>query len=298
MKLYPEAFQLYVNESGRLRTPASVRSFRSVIGPLQAQNPTLPVGRFTEDILTRFCLHGSPAPNTVKHRRTIIRSVFEWLAWKGVIKSDPSVGLKYSVSPGRHKVRDPHWLDESQIVRILRSCPDDFKGRRDRVGLMFGFMMGLRLSTLADLRWAQLDSGLSVLEVTVKGQKRTRKGVPAQLRSELVSWRQEAPEDAVAILPRLNEIGIEARYIDPDWSRPLGRTGVTNMVKRASSRAGVQISPHDLRRSMAGVMESKGADVMTIQRALDHTNVGTTSIYLDQNPNRTQEATQGLTLEL
>lgn len=297
-RLHPDLFDEFVAESGRIRTPASERSFRSVVFRLQEAHPDRPAARFTESDLVEFCLSGGVAPRTVLHRRTVLSVVFQWAHWKGYCPSDPSAGLSYLVKPGKNTVRRPVWLEEPEVADVIRSCPDTFVGRRDRLALMFGFMMGLRLSTISDLRWDQFSEDLSVLEVVVKGNKATRKGVPQQLRQDLLRWRSEAPRGAVAVLPGLHSHGVVSRAPEPSWEAPLGRTGVSDAVKRAGQRCGLKITPHDMRRSLAGILETKGVPVTDIQRALDHSSVGTTSVYLDQNPGRTQAVTERITIEL
>jgi integrase/recombinase XerD len=42
-----------------------------------------------------------------------------------------------------------------------------------------------------------------------------------------------------------------------------------------------EVSPHDLRRSVAKQMHRKGADIFQLQKILGHKNIQTTVIYLD-----------------
>jgi integrase len=294
MKLYPEAFNIYKDTSGRLRTKHSAAGFETITRLLQQEHPTLPVDRFTEQHLAEFCLGGGKlAPNTIRNRKTTITAVFNWLHYAGIVKTNPAAGLKYRVQVPPRPVRQHTWLDEHDAGRILKACPDTFQGQRDQLILMFGFLMGLRLGAITDLTWDKFDNDLRVLHLTVKGGKQTHKGVPAQLRSRLEQWKQQAPVDAVAVLPGIKWLSFPEPSMRIDWSRPLGRTGVVKAVNTAGERIGVHLAPHDMRRTCAAIMEAQGAPVTKIQRALDHSNVGTTSIYLDQNPNRTIEATEG-----
>ncbi len=298
MKLFPTVFQLFVNESGRLRTDASVRSFRSVCASLQAAHPSFSIRQFKRDHLTEFCLAGDPAPNTVKHRRSVLMTVFEWAHFKDLTVRNEAAGLKFSVQPAHHGVRQGNWLSEQEIASVIQACPEDFVGRRDRMILLFGFFMGLRLGTLSQLEWSNLSPDYTVLSVTVKGNKPTRKGVPPQLVTELHHWALEKPESAVALFPAIRSIGFYTRAPEPDWNVPLRRAGIGTAVRRAGARAGIKLTPHDMRRTLGGVMEQQGYQLPDIQRALDHSNVGTTSTYLDKNPLKIERATGGLTIEI
>lgn len=298
MKLYPDAFNEYVARSGRVRTEASKTSMGYVVRRLQFDHPNLGAGRFTTQHLVEFCLSRDPAPKTIRHRRSILKGLFTWLKAQGMIPSNPASELDYLITTGRYEVRPGHWYDADVAARVIRACPDDLIGRRDRLALMFGFMLGLRSSSISRLRWDQFAPDFSHADLIVKGNKPTRKGVPAQIRSELSDWALERPESAVAVLPAFRCQGVLQKRYEPLWGAPLGKQGIYNLVQRAGERCGIELSPHDMRRTYAGILEEKGVPVQDIQRALDHSNVGTTSIYLDKNPAKSQAITGGFTLEL
>lgn len=299
MKLYPQAFNLYVETSGRLKTPASVDSFRYVLGPLQARHPGKVVADFTPVDLTDFCNEPGLAPRTVKHRRAVLRSFFEWAEFKGLAPSNPASVLKFTVSPGSHEVRPGHWLTEAEVARVVQACPTDFWGRRDRVLLLLGFLMGLRVSEITSLTWDQFSPDLSVLTLKGKGQKLAQMAVPPQVQTVLKAWRAEAPSDARAVIPSSKDVlCLEGREPYVDWATTLGRNGAYAAVRRAGDRCGIALAPHDMRRSFAGVLESKGVPVQKIQLAMRHSNLGTTSVYLDKNPRKAMAVTEGFTMDL
>jgi integrase len=193
MKLYPDVFLEFAETSGRLRTKTSRESFGHVARQLQATYPSQRITQFTTEQLTKFCIGDKLAPNTVKHRMTVLRGIFDWSTWKGYVKENPSSALKYTVSPGKFKVRPGKWLTKDQAALVLRSCPDTLIGRRDRLILLFGFLMGLRRFEIAKLRWSDLSADLSEMFVLGKGNKPVQMGVPEQLQRELARWRPPAP---------------------------------------------------------------------------------------------------------
>lgn len=298
MKLYPDAFLLYAEHSGRVRTKASRESMGYVVRKLQSEHPALGAGRFTTNHLVEHCLSGDPAPKTVKHRRSVLKGLFTWLKANGHISSNPASELDYLITTGRHEVRPGNWYDAEVAARVIRACPTDLVGRRDRLALMFGFMLGLRVSSIASLRWSQFAPDYSSADLIVKGNKPTRKGIPAQIRSEMADWALEKPESAVAVLPAFRCQGVHEKLFTPLWDTPVAKAGLYYLVTKAGQRCGIKLAPHDMRRTYAAMLEERGTPVQDIQRALDHSNVGTTSIYLDKNPAKSQAITGGFTLEL
>ncbi len=294
MKLYPDVYNEFANTSGRLRTQASRDGFKSICRQLQQQHPRQTVGQFTSDQLTTFCLKPGLAPNSIRQRKAIVQSVFAWAEWKGFIKANPASVLKYSVVPGKYEVRPGRWLERPEIGEILRGCGDSFRGRRDRLVLLFGFLMGLRRSDIEQLRWSKFGPDLRTVQLLRKGNKIKTLGVPKQLAEELQAWRQECPKGCDTVIPAYLITNLPERKVSVDWDHPICRSGIANIIKY---RTAGRLAPHDMRRTFAGLLEDDGKAVTDIQRAMGHENVGTTSIYLDKNPRRAIAVTEGLTIE-
>ena len=303
MKLINAAEQ-FATESGRLRTPGSVTSFMKVLSHLEGA-----VGRncdlldVTPANLTAWCLSNRAAPATVKKRRGHARSFFGWCAYRGWIPTDPASGLTYSVVPGRGGVRTHTWLSKEQAVHVIRTLGSTEAGQRDRLIIMLGALCGLRAQEICNLRWRHFADDYVRLSVYGKGNKPAVIGVPPELRPLLTEWRALTPTSCDTVLPTVTwgkGHGMAGdRVREFNWLKPLAYHGVLYAVKQAGRHAGVSnLCPHDLRRTFAGILEESGVAVTDIQRAMRHNDVGTTSRYLESNPNRTVEATAGLTLGL
>jgi integrase len=292
---------MYVDEAKRIRTPTSKITFTKTIHTLDSfLGGNADLDACTAQALTDWCMSGNkPAPSTVKKRRAHIRSMFAWLTWRGIVEVNPSTGLEFSVNPGRGYTKEGVWLNEAQIAHVLDLCPNTIVGRRDRLVLMFGFFCGLRASEIAGIRWHHFSPDFSRLQLVGKGEKPATVGVAPALARELVAWRETAPADAVAVFPTFRwcwDEGLDGRVRRVDWSNPLAYHGILYAVGKAGKRGGFHFAPHDMRRSFAGLLEEKGVAATDISRAMRHSNLGTTSRYLDRNPNKAVEVTANLTI--
>lgn len=294
MKLYPDLSQLYI-ESGAITTPASRRSFGGVLRLCQSDRPDQELCDWTAQQLAQFCTSREPAPNTIKHRRACLRSSFQWAHWSKLIPENPAADLNLLVRPGRGNVRVGNWLTDQQVEQLLSSYDvTDELERRDRLVLLLGLFTGLRAGTLATLTWANFSPDLTVLRVRVKGGKERILPVADQLRDELLGWRELSFGPAVIPSFRVRWVdGGRDRAID--WDEPLGPAGISDALKRAGRRIGVDIAPHDMRRSFAGWLRRQGLDPGDIRDLMCHANIQTTyDIYLDRDPARLSQAMSGL----
>lgn len=296
MRLYPEATELFL-ASGSCNTESSKRTMAGTLRQLQQANPGLKLDEYRTSHLSDFCMHGDPAPYTVRARRSRLRAFFEWAQYRELVTVNPASSLKYTVRVQGSGTRQHNWLSEMEVAEVLRSCSDDMPGKRTKIMLMHGFMMGLRRHEIAGLRWGQYSADLSRLSVYGKGRKLVQLGVPPQLRAELTEWRRVAPAGAVAVLPKFPD-WFENGGGDPLWDHPISDPSVHHHVVDVSTSVGIKFRSHDMRRSFAGILEAKGVPLGDISRLLRHASIATTSVYLESNPRKTAALADNITLEL
>lgn len=281
-----DVLPLYVSQT--CHTESSRKVYRGMLLQLQAQFPGLTLDQFTSQHLTQFCLSGhSPSPATMKARRSRMIGFFGWCQWQGHVTASPAADLKYTVKPGHGGGVVEHcWMDEAQVGHVLQAQHGDpLHGPRARVVLLCGVFLGLRRSEIAGLRWSKFTSDLSRLTFVGKGNKLAQLGVPPQLRTELQQWRREVPVGCQTVLPGIyTEPGTRALAFD--WRKPVGGDTISTIVSRAGELGGLRLAPHDLRRTFAGLLEAQGMDIKDISRLMRHSNIGTTSNYLEKNPHR------------
>lgn len=293
MKLYPEATQLYL-KSGNLTTESSRQSYKGMLRCLQNRHPNLHIEQFTAQHLTAFCLEPDLAPNTRRSRRSLLSGFFGWATYTNLIPADPSSTLVYSVKIRGGGVRKHTWMDDGQIRQLIQACGDSRSGRRMRVVLLLGLLLGLRRAEISKLLWSNLSSDLSSVTLVGKGEKLATLGVPQQLRAVLAEWRGSAPADAVYVIPLFSgDCGTTIR-----WDKRLSENSLSKLIVEHGQRAGVQIRPHDLRRTFAGMLDQRGMKVTDIQLLMRHSNLGTTSVYLEKNPRRVTQLAEGVSLDL
>jgi site-specific recombinase XerD len=168
---------------------------------------------------------------------------------------------------------DPPTVDE--IVAVMRHTPADRHGWRLRAMIVVLWRGGLRIHEALALGEHDLDSRRgSVLVRAGKGSRRREVGMDEWGWEELRPWL-----DARAELP----VGPLFCIIDgPTRGRPWSGAAVRSEFRRVAARAGVRrrFAPHQLRHAHALELAREGVPLNIIRRQLGHSNLGTTSIYL------------------
>lgn len=177
---------------------------------------------------------------------------------------------------------------------------------RDRTLLCWMVSLGLRVDETAKLRVSSIGQDGLVL-IHGKGDKHRLVRAPqlcltvlAEFRSELQRWatptRRDRPrrQDRQGLLgarsplfPALGRWGSTSR---PDMAdRGLSRAGIDTILKRLARQAGVsddelrRAHPHGFRHLAAHLAVEAGVPLPTIQKALGHSSIATTSIYVEEH---------------
>lgn len=171
--------------------------------------------------------------------------------------------LPYAKKPRRL----PVVLDQEEIVALFRAI----RQLKHRMGLLTAYSAGLRVSEVAALRVADLDSKRMVIHVR---QGKGRKDRYAPLSETLLHllrdyYRVQRPDP----------------YLFPGRGRrrdrPVSPKAFQVACRQAREAAGIakRVTPHTLRHSFATHLLETGTDLRTIQALLGHQRIATTEIY-------------------
>lgn len=309
--LYPAGVSRFLKENGhRVRTEQSKDTYRAKLRHLQDTYPGKRISEFTEDDLLAWAGDPGLAPGTQLTRRNIAIAFFQWAHWCGLAEKDPSAYLKQLLCPKNHGVKHHNWLRADQLAALVAACRDGtVKGQRDLVIILVAALTGLRRDELCGLRWGAIDLPARRLRLVGKGGKPAEVGFNGQVAEALSEWQTQCaagagrpvqPQDPV--FPRIRALsigwGMADRELVVAWDVPLGHNGVTEVVKKRGRQAGIAaLAPHDLRRSFAGLLAEQ-VPIADVSKALRHSNIGTTEIYLAKNPNRVVETGQRFEIAL
>lgn len=175
---------------------------------------------------------------------------------------------------GRH-------LSFGELAALITACKDGTPlGARDAAMLCVGYTCGLRRAEIVGLSLADYDQTDGRLTIRKgKGNKERIVNVVGAAKDALDDWLALRGNWAGAIFPQVRRGG---HIIQTGLS---GQAFYDMLAERARQAGVKDFSPHDLRRTFAGDLLDTGADLVTVQKLMGHSDVKTTAGY-DRRDNR------------
>lgn len=173
---------------------------------------------------------------------------------------------------GRRRSLLPKGIGLEGAVALLRSCDRRRSdGRRDYAVLLLLLRLGLRAGEVAGLALEDVDWRAGEIVVRGKGRREDRLPLPVDVGEAITGYLRRGR-------PKTIRRELFLRALAPVV--PLGRGGVSSIVRRACLRAGVApVGAHRLRHTLACELVAAGAPLAEISEILRHRGITTTAIY-------------------
>ncbi|MEM1082051.1 MAG: site-specific tyrosine recombinase XerD [Pseudomonadota bacterium] len=209
--------------------------------------------------------------SSLRRQISSLRRFCAWLRREGVIDADPLMDLL----PPKASLRLPSVLSEAEVRALLESPDVETPlGLRDRSMLEVLYASGLRVSELAAMELANVNTRQGLVRVTGKGGKDRLVPLGDAALQWLSRWCQ-GPRLTWATTHQPPEVFISQR------GRGLTRQAIWHRIRWYARQLNLsdRLSPHKLRHSFATHMLDHGADLRVVQLLLGHADLSTTQIY-------------------
>jgi len=204
-------------------------------------------------------------PKTINCYLNSIRGFYEYLIEEEQVPMSHPVKRGYSLRLSRPL---PRYLRDEDVPRLFNVI----SSKRDRAMFMLMLRCGLRVEEVAKLTMAALDLPRSQLFV-YEG-----KGV----KDRVVYLSNDAYKILVQYLKaRLSSRAKRVFLIEKGRlkGKPIQVRGIQHCMQHYAKKAGLKVSCHQLRHTMATQLLNADADLVTIQDLLGHTRIKTTQRY-------------------
>jgi integrase len=244
-------------------SPATVNKYRAVVSSV-FNHGTKP---------STYRLPGNPAAGSDKRREPQRGALLFY-------SPEEVEALARSLADGNHR----SLAEERHQENPERSAAEVAEDHQDAEIILVAAYAGLRQGELLALRWRDVDFAGHALTIA----RAMSAGVESSTKSGKVR-RVPMPDQAAAALDRLSR---RENYTAPGelvfcnaLGRPLDGSAIRRRFKRARDAAKIRpLRFHDLRHTYGSLLAAAGVDVVTIQAAMGHGALTTTSRYLHARP--------------
>lgn len=222
-------------------------------------------------------------PSSVNSYIAAVRAFCRWAMSAGLASGDPTSGIK-SV---KIVAEAPRWLDRQEQYKLLRAAQEQaqlaelkagadhtapvlLRAYRDRAIVVLALNTGLRLSEIASLRTDSMTINARSGNVKVVGKGNKARTVPLNkdARAAVSAWLEIRPEI----------VGC-ATLFTSQKQRALTPRSVARRIEYVGLKAGIKVTPHQLRHSLAKNLVDEGVSLDRVGMALGHASLDTTRRY-------------------
>ena len=205
------------------------------------------------------------SPKTINCHLNSIRRFYHYLRDEHDLRIPNPVKVGYAL---RLPKPLPKYLRESEIDKLLSAVAN----RRDRAMFLLMLRCGLRVQEVARLTFAALDLNRRTLMVlNGKGGKDRMVFISADATDAILAYRKMRPRS------RYKQIFLVEK--GSCKGKPISVRGIQKRMEYYAKKAGLAVSCHQLRHTMATQMLNADADLVTIQDLLGHSCITTTQRY-------------------
>lgn len=252
---------------------------------------------FTRETVQRYRTHLEArglSPSSLNLHMTVVRKLARESSANGLLPYDVAASITGVKGKRQQGQRLGNWLSLDQAQALLRAPKGDtLRALRDRAMLAVLAGCGLRRSELAELRLdniQQREGRWVIVDVEGKGSRIRSVPMPAWAKAAVTVWTMTAGIDNGQLfraISQTNEVG-----------KALSAQAVYLIVKRYTVELGLNVSPHDLRRTFAKLAHRGRAPIEQIQLSLGHSSILTTERYLGVRQNLSDAPCDHLGIDL
>jgi len=204
-------------------------------------------------------------PKTINCYLNSIRGFYEYLIEEEQVPIFQPVKRGYSLRLSRPL---PRYLRDEDVPRLFNVI----SSKRDRAMFMLMLRCGLRVEEVARLTMAALDLPRSQLFVYEgKGVKDRVVYLSNDAYKILVQYLKARPSARAKRVFLIEKGRLKGK--------PIQVRGIQHCMQHYAKKAGLKVSCHQLRHTMATQLLNADADLVTIQDLLGHTRIKTTQRY-------------------
>ncbi len=261
-------------------SPESKRAYRKALSDFITWYAREPRAGFTKATAQAYRVQLEErglSPSTINVRMAAVRKLATEAADNALMPPELAAGIARVKGAKQAGIRAGNWLTRDQAEALINAPdPTTLKGKRDRAILAVLLGCGLRRKEAAGLtldRIEQRDGRWVILDLIGKGGRVRTVPMPSWAKAAIDAWASATGVQDGRIFRAINK----GDHITGESMTP---QAIFETVRHYAREIGVQIAPHDLRRTFAKLAHKGRAALEQIQLSLGHSSIETTERYL------------------
>lgn len=217
------------------------------------------------------------APSTRALHLSTLKKMATEAAARGWISEQDRHSIMFLRTPRRLGKPIGRWLTQEQVAQMF-ALPDPTTptGARDLAMLALLFGAALRREEAVSVRVDQVQRRQGrwcLVDVVGKGGRVRTVPVTDEMYAHIERWLEVSQVRTGPILRRISTHRTVSK-------RPLKPSGPYFVVRQYARQMGIELSPHDMRRTFAALAYLNGCPIDVISESLGHSSPQTTKVYI------------------
>ncbi len=220
------------------------------------------------------------SPSTINFEVSTLRTFFYYLIREREVKMENPCAHFKMIRSAKERLRGrPQTYSQEELDRLFAVCDSI-----DCAIFKTFLLTGLRRNELRFLAHDDIDYKKTEVHVTAKEEF---------LPKDYEEREIPVPKELIQILKKIPRT---SKWVYPDEKgNPLGRNELLLRLKKAAKKANVQnVTLHKFRHTYATRLLESGADIVTVQHLLGHSDIDTTRQYLSPDKGLKRKAVDRL----
>jgi len=260
--------------AGKAFSPLTVIDYQRHVQEYFAQHKMLTV-KAVKCELTKCAVE--QVGRRIKYHKSMV-CFAKFLLSEGLFEDDSLKALQ-SLRPKTHRPPKRLVVNEDELQTLVNACISPF----ERLLITLLASTGLRAFECCAIRHNDINLNEGCLSVPLaKGGKARKVGLSPKVLNLLTEYIEATgkPSDNAKL------------FYEADGT-PSDRYAIYRHIKRIGKRAGVQVTPHVLRRAFVTINANKGRSLVILQRSCGHSSIKTTMSYCRTSEQEVIEAMKG-----
>lgn len=258
----------------------TMRDYRRFLNNfLEFSSNSLDEKTLAEEVLEYFSNIPDTSPARFNHPFQNLSSFFNWCIRQEILTKNPLT------SQGLHKKKDDGKIKPASLEDIKKFLNSfdrtTFYGLRNYIITLLMIDTGIRTSELRRLKESDFDASAKQITIS-KHISKTRKN--------RIVYLSDTTSRLLVKLIKVKPEGFSELLFPTIEGNEMKTEGLSGEFAKQSKRAGVKITPYQLRHTFASYFIANGGDVFTLQNLMGHADLRMTKRYVEVDENQKQQA--------